>query len=43
MFWEVRHDKSGEDISGGSYMGVRIGAACGSHGLETVKGDLLGL
>ena len=30
---EVRHDESGKDISGGSYMVVSAGAAGGSHDL----------
>lgn len=27
---EVRHDKSGKDISGGSHMAVSTGADCGT-------------
>ena len=34
---EVRHDKGGKDISGGSYMGVSTGAACGSYDLALNK------
>lgn len=33
MCVEVRHDKSGKDISGGSYMAVSAGTAGGTHDL----------
>lgn len=34
---EVRHDKSGKDISGGSHMAVSTGAAGGTSNLEFIS------
>lgn len=34
---EVRHDKSGKDISGGSHMAVGTGAAGGTSDLEFIS------
>ena len=34
---EVRHDKSGKDISGGSHMAVSTGAAGGTSDLEFIN------
>lgn len=34
---EVRHDKSGKDISGGSHMAVSTGAAGGTHDIEVIN------
>ena len=34
---EVRHDKSGKDISGGSHMAVGAGADCGTSDLEFIN------
>ncbi len=34
---EVRHDKSGKDISGGSHMAVSTGAAGGTSDLEFIS------
>ncbi len=34
---EVRHDKSGKDISGCSYMVVSTCAAGGSHDIEVIN------
>ena len=34
---EVRHDKSGKDISGGSHMVVGAGAAGGTSDLEFIS------
>lgn len=34
---EVRHDKSGKDISGGSHMAVSAGAAGGTSDLEFIN------
>lgn len=34
---EVRHDKSGKDISGGSHMAVSAGAAGGTSDLEFIS------
>lgn len=37
MCVEVRHDKSGKDISGGSHMAVSAGAAGGTSDLEFIS------
>lgn len=37
MWMEVRHDKGGEDISGGSYMAVSAGTAGSSHDLKLIE------
>ena len=37
MCVEVRHDKSGKDISGGSHMAVSTGAAGGTSDLEFIS------
>lgn len=34
---EVRHDKSGKDISGGSHMAVSVGAAGGTSDIEFIS------
>ena len=37
MCVEVRHDKSGKDISGGSHMAVSAGAAGGTSDLDSIN------
>ena len=41
MCVEVRHDKSGKDISGGSHMAVSTGAVGGTSDLEFISLSLI--